>query len=167
MHNILLSFQVGVIGRTGSGKTTIMLTMFRFMELAAGCAFRSCISALFLYTHLLPTPPSGRTILVDNMDISRIQLPDLRSRISIIPQVLCRSASVILSWFSRPPGVGTYARQNACFTSPCFDAPACLWLPAGSPAGINTTTPHRRIPPSSAVQCVPIWTLLTSTQMSR
>ena len=54
--------KVGVCGRTGSGKTTLAKTLFRLVELQGG------------------------RIEIDGVDISRVPLPTLRSRISMIPQ---------------------------------------------------------------------------------
>lgn len=53
--------RVGVIGRTGAGKSTLSLALFRFLEARQG------------------------SIYIDGLDISRIKLHDLRSRLAIIP----------------------------------------------------------------------------------
>lgn len=57
--------KVGVVGRTGAGKSSIMLTIFRIME--------------------LDNPTEG-SIDIDGIKIAGMPLPYLRSRLSIIPQ---------------------------------------------------------------------------------
>ena len=60
--NIRGGDKIGVVGRTGSGKSTLIQVFFRLVE------------------------PSGGRIIIDGIDISTIGLHDLRSRFGIIPQ---------------------------------------------------------------------------------
>ena len=52
-------------GRTGCGKSTLMMALKRIIE-----------------------PSSGR-ILIDGIDIAGVSLADLRSRLALVPQVRC------------------------------------------------------------------------------
>ena len=52
----------GIVGATGSGKSTMALSFFRFVEADEG------------------------SITIDGLDIAKIGLQDLRSKVTIIPQ---------------------------------------------------------------------------------
>jgi ABC-type multidrug transport system fused ATPase/permease subunit len=54
--------KIGIVGRTGSGKSTSALSIFRFIEATRG------------------------TIIIDNVNIKDIGTEDLRSNLTIIPQ---------------------------------------------------------------------------------
>lgn len=66
LHDLSFKVQagekVGVVGRTGAGKSTIAISISRIVELFKG------------------------SILLDGLDISHVPLAELRSRITVIPQ---------------------------------------------------------------------------------
>uniref|UniRef100_A0A3Q3MHC0 Multidrug resistance-associated protein 1 n=1 Tax=Labrus bergylta TaxID=56723 RepID=A0A3Q3MHC0_9LABR len=66
IRNISIDIQggekVGIVGRTGAGKSSLMLGLFRIIEAAEG------------------------NIFIDGVDVSKLGLHELRSRITIIPQ---------------------------------------------------------------------------------
>lgn len=55
--------QVGIVGRTGAGKSSLTLALFRILEAASGA------------------------IYIDGVNIASVGLHQLRSRLTIIPQV--------------------------------------------------------------------------------
>lgn len=69
LRGLTVTFQgghkIGVVGRTGSGKSTIMMSLLRILEAYDG------------------------QILLDGRDISKVSLDDLRSKITIILQDPC------------------------------------------------------------------------------
>ena len=72
LDNVLTNFsleiaageKVGLVGRTGAGKSSLSLAMFRILEAAQG------------------------RISIDGRDVASLGLQDLRSRLTIIPQVM-------------------------------------------------------------------------------
>ena len=58
----MVCFQIGIVGRTGAGKSSLIATLFRLAE-------------------------PGGSIKIDGIECLKLGLHDVRSKISIIPQV--------------------------------------------------------------------------------
>jgi ABC-type multidrug transport system fused ATPase/permease subunit len=86
--------KIGIVGRTGAGKTTLAVALFRITEIFSG------------------------SIRLDGIDVSKIGLDDLRTNIAIIPQVLFApliSSSFVSVRVSRGCAVcGCWSRQWQC-----------------------------------------------------
>lgn len=99
--------QVGVAGRTGCGKSTLFLTLFRIggwqhsldlgQRAGAPVGPLACVFAVLYpwpaHQHSAWGPlsrpavePCGGSIAIDGIDICSIGLRDLRSRLALVPQ---------------------------------------------------------------------------------
>ena len=63
MVNPFFKIQVGIVGRTGAGKSSLSLSLFRIIEAALG------------------------KIEIDGVNIAKMGLHDVRAKLTIIPQV--------------------------------------------------------------------------------
>ncbi len=55
--------KIGIVGRTGCGKSTLMSTLFRIVE------------------------PTGGRVVIDGHDLAQVPLHQLRTKLALVPQV--------------------------------------------------------------------------------
>ncbi len=55
--------KIGIVGRTGCGKSTLMSTLFRIVE------------------------PTGGRVMIDGHDLAQVPLHQLRTKLALVPQV--------------------------------------------------------------------------------
>ena len=98
--------KIGVIGRTGSGKSSLIACLFRMSE-----------------------PEAGSKISIDGVDVGTIGLATLRSRVAIVPQEpTLFSASIRYNWYVGGRDRGTLlvrARMLVVLSPPPPHVPPC------------------------------------------
>ncbi|KAK9353696.1 P-loop containing nucleoside triphosphate hydrolase protein [Lipomyces doorenjongii] len=109
------TYKIGIVGRTGAGKSTIASAFFRFLEAETG------------------------KIVIDGIDISQIGLKDLRSSITIIPQDPTLFTGTVRS--NLDP-FGNYSDEE-CFRS-LLRVHLIDEIPTGDDSNLSVTERHKR-----------------------
>ncbi|KAI9090798.1 P-loop containing nucleoside triphosphate hydrolase protein [Phlyctochytrium arcticum] len=116
--------KVGIVGRTGAGKSSLTLALFRLIEPATG------------------------DILIDSVDIARLGLHDLRSRLTIIPQDPVLFAGTVRDnldpFHSLPDAQLWRALESASLTATISSLPLKLAAPV-NPNGENFSVGQRQL----------------------
>ncbi|KAJ6552953.1 multidrug resistance-associated ABC transporter [Mycena capillaripes] len=106
LHNLTFNVnpgeKIGILGRTGSGKSTLALSFFRFVEATEG------------------------RIVIDGLDIAKIGLTDLRSRLTIIPQdptILSGTLRTTLDVFNEYQDADIFEALRRVHLVPSVDTP--------------------------------------------
>ncbi|GAA5984896.1 hypothetical protein JCM11641_003618 [Rhodosporidiobolus odoratus] len=112
--------KIGVVGRTGAGKSSVMLTLFRLVELKSG------------------------QIIIDGVDISKLGLTDLRKKVAILPQEATLFAGTVrsnLDPFSEHDDATLYDAMKRAYLVDQDQPPPAVDAPASS--GSSTPTGSR------------------------
>jgi ABC-type multidrug transport system fused ATPase/permease subunit len=91
---ILPAQKIGIVGRTGAGKSSLTLALFRIIEAASSSPSASAGVgsgssggvAIDMRDEEVEAEEDGGSIEIDGIDISTIGLEDLRKHLAIIPQ---------------------------------------------------------------------------------
>ena len=138
--------KVGIVGRTGSGKSSLIVTLFRLVE------------------------PYQGSIVLDGRNLLSLGLDDVRGRIAAIPQVGGRRGWAAVAGGGRARGEGGGGVRPS---APCMGAGAAVSLRHPSVATLPARRPPPPAPPSpahrtlccSAAACGPTWTPTLATPM--